>query len=77
MVVSSVRDILQPKGHARDLKTAGGEAVFRSCAGSRRRPAGFEQTFTQAAQIAGRVAFTGLVGPLPDDWYSEPDGEAV
>jgi predicted glycosyltransferase len=76
MVVSSVRDILQPKGHARDLKTVQVvKRYFDLVLVHGEGLAGFEQTFTQGAQIAGRVAFTGLVGPAPDDLAS-PDGEA-
>jgi predicted glycosyltransferase len=76
MVVSSVRDILQPKGHARDLKTVQVvKRYFDLVLVHGEGLAGFEQTFTQGAQISGRVAFTGLVGPAPDDLAS-PDGEA-
>jgi predicted glycosyltransferase len=73
MVVSSVRDILQPKGGERDLKTA--ELVqhyFDLVLVHGQDLSGFEMTFSQAARIAGRLVSTGLVGPLPADGYSEP-----
>lgn len=65
MVVSSVRDIIQPKSAQRDVATAAvveryfelvlvhGDEAF----------AGFGETFSQAAAIAGRISYTGMVAP--------------
>lgn len=75
MVVSSVRDILQPKGAERDLKTA--EVVqryFDLVLVHGQDLSSFQMTFSQGAMIAGRLACTGLVGPAPDGAASK-DGE--
>jgi predicted glycosyltransferase len=68
MVVSSVRDILQPKAPQRGKATAdlvrrhfdlvlvhGDEAFAR-----------FGETFSETDSIADRLAYTGMVAPLPD-----------
>lgn len=76
LVVSSVRDILQPKGHERDLKTS--EVVkryFDLVLVHGERGSGFEQTFSQANQLADRIAYTGLVGPAQQDLV-DGDGDA-
>jgi predicted glycosyltransferase len=75
MVVSSVRDLLQPKGAERDLKTV--EVVqrhFDLVLVHGQDLSGFAMTFSEAAKIAGRLACTGLVGPATDGAASE-DGE--
>ena len=69
MVVSSIRDILQPKSPERDVATA--EIVNRYfdlvMVHGEESVAPLRETFSAADLIAGRVVYTGMVGPCSND----------
>ncbi len=67
LVVSSVRDIVQPKSRERDKATA--ELVARYfdlvLVHGDERFARFSETFSEAGAVADRLAYTGMVAPAP------------
>ena len=65
MVVSSVRDIVQPKSRERDKATAElvGKYFDLVLVHGDERFAGFSDTFSEAGAIADRLAYTGIVAP--------------
>ena len=67
LVVSSVRDIVQPKSRERDKVTAElvGKYFDLVLVHGDETFAGFGETFSQAEAIAGKLAYTGMIAPPP------------
>jgi predicted glycosyltransferase len=67
MVVSSVRDIVQPKSGERDKATAElvGKYFDLVLVHGDETFAGFGETFSEAEAIAGKLAYTGMIAPQP------------
>ena len=69
MVVSSIRDILQPKSIERDIDTAALVRQYFDLVMVHGDPAlaRLDETFSQADEIVDLVVYTGLVAPDADD----------
>ncbi|MEE4236593.1 MAG: glycosyltransferase [Anderseniella sp.] len=67
LVVSSVRDIVQPKSRERDKATAKLVARYFDLVlvHGDERFARFSDTFSEAGAVADRLAYTGMVAPAP------------